>query len=83
MDIALHLTKDVNLAIEIDGPTHLTCNTLEPTGKTLFKSRMLAATGWDVMSVPINEWDECETEDAKESYILNRLKPFLKRENAR
>ena len=78
VDIALHVSKDLRLAIEIDGPTHLTCNTLEPTGKTLFKCRMLAATGWKVMSVPINEWDECETDDAKESYILNKLKPHLR-----
>ena len=78
VDIALKIAG-LKLAVEIDGPSHLTTNTQEPLGNTLFKCRMLEASGWSVVTVPIHEWDRCATDDAKETLVLNKMKKYLKK----
>ena len=46
------------IALEADGPSHFNANTLAPGGGMLARRRLLAARGWEVISVPYYVWDE-------------------------
>lgn len=61
------------VAIEADGPSHLSRNTLRPLGHTAFKHRLLKAQGWHVISVPWHEWDELIGAELKREYLQARL----------
>ena len=47
---------DRRIALEFDGPSHFTTNTLEPLGHTRLRDRLLSAMGWCVVSIPFFEW---------------------------
>lgn len=46
----------LRVAVEFDGPSHFFANAPAPVGATAFKRRLLAAAGWDVVSVPWGDW---------------------------
>ena len=48
---------DRRIAIEFDGPSHFTINTLEPLCHTRLRDRLLSAMGWHVVSIPFFDWD--------------------------
>lgn len=50
--------NDTLLAVEFDGPSHFCSNHKErPLGHTSLKRRLLAAHGFDFVSIPYFEWD--------------------------
>ena len=70
VDLAMPQQK---VAIEADGPSHLSRNTMKPLGHTAFKHRLLKAQGWSVISVPWFEWDELIGPQLRREYLQVRL----------
>ena len=64
---------DRRIAIEYDGPSHFTMNTLEPLGHTRLRDRLLSAMGWQVVSVPFFEWDKLQRPEQMDSYVEHRV----------
>ena len=62
---------------QVDGPTHFASNTRRPLGPTLLKRRLLAARGWEVVSVPYFHWAELNTEFERQLYIHLALQVSL------
>ena len=77
IDVAATTAAGVELAIEVDGPTHFIQpgNTLE--GGTLFRNRALAARGYVVVSIPYWEWEALRGAEQKQQYLLDKLQPAL------
>jgi hypothetical protein len=77
IDITATTAAGVELAIEVDGPTHFIHpgNTLE--GGTLFRNRALAARGYVVVSIPYWEWNALRGAEKKQQYLLDKLQPAL------
>ena len=44
-------------ARQVDGPHHFSSNTLQPTGATALKRRLLRRLHWKLISVPFFEWE--------------------------
>jgi very-short-patch-repair endonuclease len=61
------------IAIEVDGPSHFTTNTLEPLGHTRLRDRLLSAMGWQVVSIPFFEWDGLHQKEQRDAYVERRL----------
>ena len=59
--------------MQVDGPTHFASNTLRPLGPTLLKRQLLAARGWEVVSVPYFHWSELHTDYERQLYIYLAL----------
>ena len=57
------------IALEFDGPSHFTRNTLEPLGHTRLRDRLLSAMGWYVVSIPFFEWDRLQRPEQMDSYV--------------
>ena len=73
IDIALPNNR---IAIEADGPTHFTRNTLRPLGPTLMKWHLLEIAQWAVVSVPFGDWNASQD---KRSYLKHLIGlPLLK-----
>jgi very-short-patch-repair endonuclease len=64
---------DRRIAIEFDGPSHFTRNTLEPLGHTRLRDRLLSAMGWQVVSIPFFEWDGLQQPAKMDAYVKQRL----------
>ena len=64
---------DRRIAVEFDGPSHFTTNTLEPLGHTRLRDRLLSAMGWRVVSIPFFERDRLHDAEHKDAYVLRRL----------
>ena len=60
---------DRRIALEFDGPSHFTRNTLEPLGHTRLRDRLLSAMGWHVVSIPFFEWDRLHRPEQMDSYV--------------
>ncbi len=63
---------DRRIAIEFDGPSHFTRNTLEPLGHTGLRDRLLSAMGWYVVSIPFFDWDRLHQTE-KDAYVERRI----------
>ena len=59
--------------MEVDGPSHFFLNTLEPTGKTLFRNRVHRSKGWEVVCLPHFEWEQLVDEESKKAYLVDML----------
>ena len=70
VDLAI---ADRRIAIEFDGPSHFTVNTLERLGHTRLRDRLLAAVGWHVVSIPFFEWAKLRRNDYRDAYVRQRL----------
>ena len=68
---------DERIAIEFDGPSHFTANTLEPLGHTRLRDRLLSAMGWHVVSIPFFEWDRLHRSDERDAYVEHRVRGAL------
>mgnify|MGYP001807604013 CR=1 FL=1 len=77
IDIKATTAAGVELAIEVDGPSHFIQpgNTL--TGGTQFRNRALAARGYVVVSIPHCEWDALRGAEQNQQYLLDKLQPAL------
>jgi hypothetical protein len=64
---------DRRIALEFDGPSHFTTNTLEPLGHTRLRDRLLSAMGWRVVSVPFFEWDRLQRTEQRDAYVERRV----------
>ena len=64
---------DRRVALELDGPSHFTRNTLEPLGHTRLRDRLLSAMGWHVVSIPFFEWDRLHQMEQRDAYVERRL----------
>ena len=64
---------DRRVALELDGPSHFTRNTLEPLGHTRLRDRLLSAMGWHVVSIPFFEWDRLHQTEQRDAYVERRL----------
>jgi hypothetical protein len=64
---------DRRIAIEFDGPSHFTRNTLEPLGRTRLRDRLLSAMGWHVVSIPFFDWAELLQPEQMDAYVRQRL----------
>ena len=58
IDIAI---PRLNVAIEVDGPTHYFRNRPVPLGRTLFKRRLLGLQGWRVVTLEYLQWRRSQT----------------------
>ena len=70
IDLAI---ADRRIALEFDGPSHFTRNTLEPLGHTRLRDRLLSAMGWHVVSIPFFEWDRLHRPEQMDAYMEHRL----------
>ena len=68
---------DQRIAIEFDGPSHFTTNTLEPLGHTRLRDRLLSAMGWRVVSIPFFEWDRRHETEQKDAYVEQKVRLAL------
>nr|AKM76694.1 AT2G31890-like protein [Erodium chrysanthum] len=68
---------DKKIALEIDGPTHFSRNTVAPLGHTMLKRRYIAAAGWKVVSLPHQEWEELQGEFEQLEYLRGILADAL------
>ncbi|RDX79002.1 RAP domain-containing protein, chloroplastic, partial [Mucuna pruriens] len=68
---------DKKLALEIDGPTHFSRNTVVPLGHTMLKRRYITAAGWKVVSLSHQEWEELQGAFEQVEYLRNILKDHL------
>ncbi|KAF4355921.1 hypothetical protein F8388_025924 [Cannabis sativa] len=68
---------DKKIALEIDGPTHFSRNTLVPLGHTMLKRRYITAAGWKVVSLSHQEWEELEGEFEMLDYLRKILQHYL------
>ncbi|CAL4977170.1 unnamed protein product [Urochloa decumbens] len=64
---------DEKLAFEIDGPTHFSRNLGTPLGHTAFKRRYITASGWKLVSLSLQEWDELQGEFEQLEYLRRIL----------
>jgi hypothetical protein len=65
---------DRRIALEFDGPSHFTRNTLEPLGHTRLRDRLLSAMGWHVVSIPFFEWDLLHQTEQRDAYVECRVR---------
>ena len=59
--------------MEVDGPTHFLGDGRTPSGSTLLKRKQLGQLGYTVVPVPFWEWGALRGDDAKRSYLLDKL----------
>ncbi|KAG2596376.1 RAP domain-containing protein, chloroplastic-like [Panicum virgatum] len=64
---------DEKLAFEIDGPTHFSRNLGTPLGHTSLKRRYITASGWKLVSLSLQEWDELQGEFEQLEYLRRIL----------
>ena len=64
---------DRRIAIEFDGPSHFTTNTLEPLGHTRLRDRLLSAMGWHVVCIPFFDWDRLQQTSERDDYVERRV----------
>ena len=64
---------DRRIALEFDGPSHFTRNTLEPLGHTRLRDRLLSAMGWHVVSIPFFEWGRLHQTEQRDAYVARRV----------
>ena len=70
IDVAI---VDRRVALEFDGPSHFTTNTLEPLGHTRLRDRLLSAMGWHVVSIPFFDWARLHYPEQMDAYVQHRL----------
>ena len=68
---------DRRIALEFDGPSHFTSNTLEPLGHTRLRDRLLSEMGWHVVSIPFFEWDRLQRTEQRDAYVKRLYRNIL------
>ncbi|KAF5178786.1 Rap domain-containing protein [Thalictrum thalictroides] len=68
---------DRKLALEIDGPTHFSRNLGTPLGHTMLKRRYITASGWKLVSLSYQEWEELQGGFEQLNYLRKILDDHL------
>ena len=75
----------VDVAVEVDGPSHFVGRSRRPTGATQLKRRLLKHSGCRLLSVPYWDWDALRVEGDPEGercvqreYLEARLEELLR-----
>ncbi|KAF3774113.1 hypothetical protein EJ110_NYTH53868 [Nymphaea thermarum] len=71
------VVPDRKVALEIDGPTHFSRNTVTPLGHTMLKRRYITAAGWKLASVCHQDWEELQGEFEQLDYLRKILKDHI------
>ncbi|MEW5309135.1 MAG: hypothetical protein WDW38_001044 [Sanguina aurantia] len=75
IDITL---PSLRIAIEADGPTHLSRNAPHRVlGGTLLKARHLRALGWKLLNITFTEWDALSSETARVAFLQQKIDAIL------
>jgi len=61
------------VALEIEGPSHYTINTLQPTGPTRMRDHVIQGEGWVVVNIPFFEYKRSMPRSEKYVYIRSKL----------
>jgi hypothetical protein len=77
MDIAATTAAGVQVAIEVDGPTHFLQPDNLPTGPTQHRNRSLFARGYVVVSISHWEWDSLRDAEQKQECLLAKLQEVV------
>ena len=73
------LVPEIDVAIEIDGPTHFFRNRPQiPLGPTVFKHNLLKQLGLNIVSVSLEEWNALAQRTDQRAYLQNRFEDGLK-----
>ena len=67
---------DRRIAIEFDGPSHFSIDTLERLGHTCQCDGLLSDMGWHVVSIPFFDWDKLHRSERMDAYVKQRLSPY-------
>jgi len=65
---------DLNLAVEVDGPSHFARGSRVQLGHAAMKHRHLQQLGYALISIPYWEWDALATSDDKVSYLHAKVR---------
>jgi hypothetical protein len=76
IDVLVLTGAGVRVAIEVDGRHHFRQPDLQPTGRTQWRNRSLAARGYVVVSVPPWEWDQLPAAD-RVDYLEGKIQQGL------
>jgi hypothetical protein len=60
---------DRRIAIEFDGPSHFSVDSLEPLGHTRPRDRLLSVMGWRFVSIPFFDWDKLNRSEHMDAYV--------------
>ena len=73
--LPVHFLRCMQVAVEVDGPTHFMANAPDvPNGSTLWRNRMLQLRSWRVVSVPVLQWSQLGSSAEKQrAYLLQRF----------
>ncbi|KAH7547653.1 hypothetical protein FEM48_Zijuj01G0332700 [Ziziphus jujuba var. spinosa] len=72
---------DKKVALEIDGPSHFSRNTVVPLGHTMLKRRYITAAGWKIVSLSHQEWEELQGGFEQLEYLRAILQDHLQGSN--
>lgn len=70
VDVSLPTLK---VAIEADGPSHRSRNTSHLLGSTVMKQRHVHHAGWQLLTVPHDDWDELRGRQQKLAFLQTRI----------
>ena len=81
IDIAIHCDalldagtgQPVDVAIEVDGPSHFAVNSNHALGRTRARNALLRCRGWRVVQVPFFEWNTVKHGQPQLAYLRRRL----------
>ena len=81
IDIVLRSSSGLQIAIEVDGPSHFTSTVpLRPLGETLMRRRALSAMGWHVVSVAYDSWQALKTVHHRDEFMIDLLNNVIQGE---
>ncbi|WIA17221.1 hypothetical protein OEZ85_014100 [Tetradesmus obliquus] len=69
------------VVIEVDGPQHYRYPDQQPTGRTLYRNRALAARGYVLVVVKASDWDQCP-EHLRQQQLAAWIQQALQREQS-
>ena len=70
---AVVCVRGVQVAVEVDGPSHFVGRTQKLTGATALKRRQLHAFGWPLLAVPYWEWERLRGRGEQLEYLQRQL----------
>jgi hypothetical protein len=74
VDVALEVpSSSRRIALEVDGPYHFSANSRARLGPTRGRDALLAARGWEVLSVPFFEWGTLRNVYEQKLYLRSKL----------
>jgi hypothetical protein len=65
--------KQIDIAIEVDGPSHFHRNSNTPTTATLLRNRLILNAGLRLLVIPYKEWNAAEKKGTTSSYLQSLL----------